>query len=760
MNMKRGIIRLLQLNMVCSMAFAAGATAQAVTLDEVLQDVVATNPRVLEKQKEYNIAIAEQNDMKSQYLPRVLFTGNVGYRSYRDGEVRDGENVYDEETGKDITGYTAKNDGFYDARVTLSQLLFDFGKTSALVEARRNYMLAAFYSYLGEAGQVGYETITAYLDVLKFNELRQLAMDNVLTHQNLLESVRKQVESGKKGRADLERINGRMASAQSRLLLRQNDYKKAVYALHKMLGRFTPVQEMVMPELNTGELPGSLKEALALQVKFNPLLREAYYNVAQKQSEHRNKRRDYWGRLSMEGAASVENEFETSDEYETDARIGLRYQLPLFDAGIGERVVAAASGIHREQQKRHQVRRTLVNDIQMCWAAHKLLAEQIGILKKNLYFTGKSLETYKQEFVLGKRSLINILDAQNENFYIHEQLVDAIYSREREKYRILLAEGVLLSRLGLLNPRVQAMIAGDDRYEPLGDDTLPLSDDFDLDGVLDEGDVSVNSLPDTTVDELGIDRRYDSGYIYETAAGDVDEEVIVIGRGDSLKKKPLRKGVVTLFDFDAFLPKGTGLTEIMTSKMMKDLVTQARSSRAGSPLFITVSTNEYDDPAANYSLGLQRAYTLKRILQKNRIEDNGIFVYADDRAARGHNTLRLKFSEALSDYQKQYDTHSLAANIFAFGSSEIKGGRPLEKILAALAHNPGKAEIILYSNESAGTRKEQELGVQRMNALQGYLAGQGLGPDRVTVFPWGRFREDPLLPESKRVTQFLQYVLR
>ncbi len=759
--MKQGIIRLLQVNVVCSMAFAAGAAAQAVTLDEVLQDVVATNPRILEKQKAYNIAVAEQKDVKSQYLPRVLFTGNVGYKIYRDGEVRDGENVYDEVTGRDITGYTVKDDGFYDARITLSQLLFDFGKTSALVEARRNYMLAAFYSYVGEASQVSYEAIAGYLDVLKFNELRQLAMDNVLTHQNLLESVRKQVESGKKGRSDLERINGRMTSAQSRLLMRQNDYKKAVYALHKMLGRFTPVQEMVMPDLDTGELPGSLKEALALQVESHPLLREAYYNVAQKQSEHRNKRQGSLGRLSMEGAASVENEFGTSDEYETDARIGLRFELPLFDAGVKERVVAAAAGIHREQQRRYQVRRTLVNDIQMSWAAHKLLTEQIAILKKNLYFTGKSLETYKQEFVLGKRNLINILDAQNENFYIHEQLVDATYSREREKYRILLSEGVLLSRLGLLDSRVQAMIAGDDRYEPLGDDTLPLVDDFDLDGVLDESDISVNNLPEVTVDELGIDKEYDSGYIYDKADSKAaDEDVVVIGLEDSLEEKPMRVNTVTMFDFDAFLPKGTGLTEIMTSKMMKDLVSQARTSMAGSPLFITVSTNEYKDPAANYSLGLQRAYTLKRILQKNRIEDKGIFVYADNRAAKGHNTLRLKFTDSLDDYQKQYEIHSLVANIFAFGSSTLKKGEHLDKVVAAIAKNPGKAEIILYSNETAGSRREHELGLQRTASLKKYLAGQGLGSDKVTVFSWGRFREDPLLSESKRVTQFLQYVLR
>ncbi len=758
--MKKTIVQSVAAITGASAIVVAATSTQAVTLDEVLRDVVVTNPMILEKQKAYNIAVAEQGDARSSYFPKAIFTGNVGYKAYRDGEVDDDEErIYDEETGEDITGYTDKHDGFYDARLTISQLLFDFGKTSSLAEARKNFMLAALYAYIGEASQVSYDTIVAYLNVLKFNELRQLAMENVLVHQNLLEGIRKQVELGKKGRSELERINGRMASAQSRLLLRRNDYKKAVFTLHKLLGRFVSVQEMVMPKMDVAVLPASLKEALDLQVKFNPLLREAYYSVAQKQCEHRNKKGGYFGKLSVEGSASIENEFEPSDEYETEAKIGLRYEQPIFDAGVGDRVDAAIGEVHKEQQKRYRVRRTLLNDIQMSWSAYKLLTEQIGILKKNLYFTGKVLESYKKEFTLGRRSLINILDAQNENYYASQQLVDSIYSREAEKYRVLLSEGVLLSTLGLLDPAVEAMIEKDDRYQPLGDDELPLTDDFDADTVLDDHDVSVNSLKESVVNELGIARSYDSSYIYQQDKAKKGEE-IVIGAQDQLKKKPLQLNTTMRFDFDAFLPEGVGLSETMTGKMMKELVHQARKYSAKSPLFIMVGTNEYDDVAKNYSLSLKRAYTLKRILQQNRIEDKGIFVYGDNRAAKGHNSLRLKFTDALADYQKQYEVHSVSSALFMQGSEEIADRQQLAKLVAAVSQNSDKAEIILYSNELDDMEANHQLGLRRAAFLRKYLAEKGLDADRVTLFSWGSFQEDPLIPEAKRVPQFLQYVLR
>ncbi len=760
MKIKQWGLRAIYNGAVCSAALMVAVSAQAVTLDEVLQDVVVTNPRVLEEQKAYNKAVAEQGSAFGAYLPTVVFTGNVGYKRYRNDEVEDDEIIYDEETGENITGYTVKNDGFYDARLTVSQLLYDFGKTPSLVEARRNYMLAALYSYLDEASQVSYETIVSYLDVLKFAELLQSAVENVLTHKKLRESVRKQVDAGKKGRSELERINGRLASAQSRLLKRRNDYQEAIYTMHKLLGRFVAAEDLVPPCMDSKGLPASLEEAIKLQRQFNPKLREAYYSVAQKKSEYQNKRRDIWGRLSMEGSARVENEFEYSDEYETDARIGLRYTHTLFDAGRSHRTAAAASDLHQERQKGLEVRRTLLNDIQLCWAAHKLLTEQIGLLKKNLYYTQSSLVSYKKEFMLGRRSLINILDAQNENQYVSEQLINAIYTREQEKYKVLHSEGRLLTTLGLLRPEIAAMINEDKNYTPLDADKLPLSEDLDNDGVADDVDVSMNSRPDDEVNGLGISTAYDSRYIQEKVAERVDITENRVGREDSLNEKPMQFNVVTRFDFDAFLPKSSGLTTTMTKKMMKELVRQARAYSRQTPLYLTVSTNEYDDANANYALALQRAYTLKRILQQNRIENQGVFVFADSNAPKGHNVLRMKFADKTIDYSQQYRIRSLAANIFAKGKGDIADREKLDLFVAEIARHPGKVEVILYSNELADSKKSEQLGLQRIEALKSYLEAKGVEPDKVFFFAWGGFQEDPILPDSWKVDQVFQYVLR
>ncbi len=241
---------------------------------------------------------------------------------------------------------------------------------------------------------------------------------------------------------------------------------------------------------------------------------------------------------------------------------------------------------------------------------------------------------------------------------------------------------------------------------------------------------------------------------------DKKETENIIGQTDSLDQKPIRQNLTTLFDFDAFMAKGTGLTNTMTKYMMKDMVKQSRAYSTKAPLYITVSTNEYDDADANYILALERAYTLKRILLQNRIEDKAVFVFADTNAPKGHNRLRLKFTDNMEDYQKQYVTHSLNTNIFVTGKTQIKDFHKLDAMVAELHKNQGKGEIILYSNELPNMESSRQLGLERAKVLREYLADKGVKTNKVLLFSWGGFQQDPILPESWKLDQFFQYVLR
>ncbi len=716
----------------------------AVTLNEVLQDIVTTNPDILARQKAYNAALSAQKNARSGFFPKVIFIGDTGWKDVRDSG----------------TGYEFEDDGFYRLNLSASQLLWDYGRTSAFLTAREKETMAAFYSYLGVSNTIAFQTINAYLEVLKCNELQEVAFKSVMVHKRLLAQVKMQIDRGKKGRSQLERANGRLAAAQSRLMLRQNDFKQSLYTLHKLLGRFVTPDEMQMPKFNMKNLPGSLNDAVFLQAANHPVLHEAAYNIEKERYDYQYEKRDVAGRLSLEASINVDDEFDSDNEHEVDGRIFLRYRNTLFDNGRKHKVQRIVSRVHEEQQKEYEARRSLINDIQMCWAAYKLREEQIPVLKKNLYYSRRSLESYKEEFIIGKRSLINILDAQNEYQYIEEQLIDALYSLETEKYRILYSEGLLLSRLNLITPKASAMMDKDAKRVALSRDTLPVSTDFDNDKVADNVDVSVNSLAGDEVSELGISSKYDAGYIYQKAKNSAKPVENMVKKGDSLKKLPIDIGVTTHFDYNVFVKGKVRVDNILLNKHMKDLILQAKTHSAETPFYIISSSNEEGSTGYNYNLALKRAYNLKKILQEHRIDKNGIFVFADTNAPEGGNTLRVKFVNKLADYDSQYRTQFVTDRIFGEKNARIINPKPLSLLAEQIKNNSGSSEIVVYCNAMKNLAKNQALCDKRVDSIRNWLTENGIEKDKVVLFSWGKFKQDPLTPKHRRTTQMISCVLR
>ncbi|PIE63727.1 MAG: hypothetical protein CSA26_11530 [Desulfobacterales bacterium] len=159
-------------------------------------------------------------------------------------------------------------------------------------------------------------------------------------------------------------------------------------------------------------------------------------------------------------------------------------------------------------------------------------------------------------------------------------------------------------------------------------------------------------------------------------------------------------------------------------------------------------------------MSLQRAYNLKRILQRHQINEKGVFVFANSDAPKGHNILRIRFTDLGSDYQQQYTSNFLKARVFAPGESRIANPNNLGRVISAIRQHPGKSEIVIYCNELADKEANRQLTLKRAKVLTSYLQEQRLGQDKVVVFPWAHFKEDPLLPASRHAGQFLQYVLR
>jgi adhesin transport system outer membrane protein len=120
------------------------------------------------------------------------------------------------------------------------------------------------------------------------------------------------------------------------------------------------------------------------------------------------------------------------------------------------------------------------------------LESQIGFLSQHELSTSKAREAYRQQFDIGQRSLLDLLDTENEYFQARRALVNAEYDLSLAKARVLAANGTLLSALKLRPLETQApdQPAGTDA----NDDAMQCVSDLAPQVVLDK-----SSLPKPTL---------------------------------------------------------------------------------------------------------------------------------------------------------------------------------------------------------------------------------------------------------------------
>ena len=705
-----------------------------IALNDALEDVLKTHPDILERQKVYNAAVLDMKAASVGLKPVGIVEGQLGRQGIHNSSTK----------------FSHQTDVVYGAKVTIRKVLNDGGRTRFSTRAQKALAKATLHSWVNVANTVCFQTIERYLIVLKAQELMGLAKDNVEIHELLKENVKSRMESGKQGRSEFERVLGRLAAAQSRLITRQNDYKKAVYNFHKSLGRFIVGEEMQVPVFDDKKLPSSLKDALENQITNHPALFETEENIEQRKWELNRQKSEFAGKFSLEASRDWRDDFNGIEGHEIDNRVMLKFNHTIFDGGERQyRKRKMKSLIHREQQIQNRVRRSLINDLQLTWSGYKLLFSQLGALKKNLYFTRRALKTYKEEFRIGRRLLINVLDAENEYQTARAQLAMVTYDLLIQKYRILFSQGTLIQDLGLSIPHADELL-DEKRLEVAEKDRLPLDKDFDKDKVENKRDISVNSAKNAEVNELGADKDKAKQYLVEKLVKVKAKTENLVKKESDLKENPIKAETSTKLQLSTFMPGSLELSD-QGKNLMKDLINQIKPLAPEGLVQITVSSNEKKTIAGNYELALRRAYNFKRILQDHNIDDEGIQVFADCSDIKNDNSVKIQIATEVDDYSTEYETMKLEEINFSKERFNLED-ELLEKVSAfakELKRRSVKAlDIIVYSNDFDNPATNQELSLKRADLIKHKLIHNGVPGDKIVTFGWGEFDDDPLLGDS------------
>ena len=420
--------------MVLSVAVATASTRgqepplEKITLGQVLEIVADTNPEILEAKRRYQSVLAERTIARSGYLP------TVGAELAAGPEVTDGVDTNDER--KSLTASTAT--------VYARMNLFSGGKTRAIVSETDARILSAAYEVLNVTNKVFLETAEAYINVLQARAIHSLAAKNVKTQEQILSQVREKAASGFNRLSDLKNSESRLALSRSNYMSRQQSLNQAVVKLHRQLGRFVPPEAMTKPSPAFG-FPDTVEAVVDVALKNHPALEVAKYNLQVRKFSVDKAKSAYWPTLDFEMKAQRRSDT-GGDEGDTDyASAMLKLNYTFFDGGVrkGE-TLKSNQNLHGENYRGYLERRNVNETVRLAWNIFQAEKQRNLYVRDHVKLSRETLDAFKEEYHIGRRTLLDLLNMENEVNAAESTLAESAASYLIARYRIANASGLML----------------------------------------------------------------------------------------------------------------------------------------------------------------------------------------------------------------------------------------------------------------------------------------------------------------------------
>ncbi|MDO4905641.1 MAG: TolC family protein [Lautropia sp.] len=411
----------------CMLAAALGLSCQpasAETLKESVLIALGRHPQILGAQRN---AEAIRHEV----------TGARNQNNVRFGLIAEPALGYQRGEGRNRQG---------DLGAQAIKPIYDGGRIENETEKQLARLLGANYSTEAARSDIAMRVADAYVEVVKQSELVGLARDYV----NRIAALRKRVQqivAYDKGRGyDLLQTESRLSQAQIIQADREGQLADARTALEQLTGQ--PIHGYVAPPPADPRIE-SLQEAMA-SLNEHPAIRagRAEVEAARKAAAVASA----WDKPSVNLRGRVNSPYDRNGnrQWFGGYDVALVTDWNPFDGGVGAAAAAAANAqILTAEETVANTRRTLETDVAKHWTQIETRKGRVDTRAALVESTRKVRAAYWEQFQIGKRSIVDLLNAENEIY--QARLGAAIEQQELEqaRYRLLGSTGQLLPRLGI-----------------------------------------------------------------------------------------------------------------------------------------------------------------------------------------------------------------------------------------------------------------------------------------------------------------------
>lgn len=428
--MIKSIQALVTVSFICSLSITAQAE-QPKTLREIVEATVTSNPEVQARYFTYQAAIQERGVARGGLLPRADVV-----TTFREQET----------VGTNIGGAAIPRQ---QTQLVLRQMLYDGFAISSEVNRLDHVQRVRYYELVSAMQNIALETTAAYIDIKRFQQLVSYAKDNYIAHKQLFDRIEERVSAGVGRRVDFEQASGRLALAEANLLTETTNLHDVTARYQRLVGELPPATLPEVDFYNAG-VSSTATEALRLAYHQNPDLLAAIENIIATQHEVRGQRAKYHPRLDLQARKNLSTSSDGSNSVAAADVLELTLNFNLFNgladrAAINQSVERLSSNEELRDKACVDTRQTVViayNDI-------KQLTDQLAYRDQHQLSIEKAREAYRRQFDIGQRTLLDLLDTENEYFQARRTYTNTANDLYTAYARTYAGQGELLNKLGV-----------------------------------------------------------------------------------------------------------------------------------------------------------------------------------------------------------------------------------------------------------------------------------------------------------------------
>lgn len=398
----------------CSMLVMACA-AHAESLFEALAYTYETNP-TLEANRAYLRSVDERvGQAKAGWRPNLSAVGNATYTDQR----------FKNYPGMDDFDYD--NDA-YDAGLSLTQPIFSGFKTVSGVNYAETIVKQERENLKSTEQAVLLNSAVAYVDVITQRAVLELQKNQEQVLARHLKSYQKRFEVGDLTKTDVAQSEARLEGAKTNRIVAEGDLETANAAYVSMVGRKPPEKTRVN-DLDKF-LPKTLSECLDIMRTNNPSLKAAEFADEASQYNITLQRGDLLPELNVNAGAGYQWGQplpQLDDKYDGHYwQIGANLTVPLYQGG-GEyaKVREAKQLANQARINLEQVKRDLVKSTTQAWEQYRSTKSSIESIEAQIKASKMALDGVIREADVGSRTVLDVLDAEQEYLNNRVQLVQA-----------------------------------------------------------------------------------------------------------------------------------------------------------------------------------------------------------------------------------------------------------------------------------------------------------------------------------------------